>query len=156
MKFKPLPSLDDLNTRFSYDPDTGTLTWLNGTPAGYLHKGYLCVKVLGIKYYGHRLIWKMMTGEDPDPSRVIDHIDRNGANNRWDNLRLVSISDNNKNRVLNYKGIYMPTSRKPTNKTTENKPTPAIPDPWVDTRPAIPDPAGPGSLKWRLQVAGLM
>jgi hypothetical protein len=34
----------------------------------------------------------MMTGEDP--SGFIDHIDRNSNNNRWNNLRVVTHTEN--------------------------------------------------------------
>ena len=44
--------------------------------------------------YNHRLIWVWMTGEQPDQ---IDHIDGNGLNNKWDNLRSVPQSVNSKN-----------------------------------------------------------
>ena len=52
----------------------------------------------------HRLIWIYHYGQDPDLD--IDHIDRNRANNRIENLRLVTRSQNNHNakpRVSKYK-----------------------------------------------------
>lgn len=54
-------------------------------------------KVLRIKkkmYFAHRIIWKLVTGEDPN---CIDHIDGDPLNNRWSNLRSVSHADNMKN-----------------------------------------------------------
>ena len=40
-----------------------------------------------------------MNGELPPDDMVIDHIDHNRLNNAIDNLRLVSVADNNRNRV---------------------------------------------------------
>lgn len=45
----------------------------------------------------HRIIWLMMTNKIPN---VIDHIDRNGWNNKWNNLRDVTYSINNRNMKL--------------------------------------------------------
>lgn len=47
-------------------------------------------------YRVHRLIWFYMTGEIPDDSQI-DHIDHNGLNNKWDNLRLVDNYGNQQN-----------------------------------------------------------
>lgn len=48
---------------------------------------------LGKLYYIHRLIWETLVGEIP-PLLTIDHIDGNPANNRLDNLQLVTQSEN--------------------------------------------------------------
>jgi hypothetical protein len=62
----------------------------------------LCLhKILAIQYKGHR------PGED---GFVVDHIDRNPHNNSLDNIRLVTPSENNRNRN-EYKrgpGVYIP------------------------------------------------
>lgn len=50
------------------------------------------------KYKAHRLAWLYMTGEFP--LLEIDHIDGNRANNKFDNLREVSRSINQRNREL--------------------------------------------------------
>ena len=47
------------------------------------------------KYRLHRLAFLYMTGELP--SGDIDHIDANGLNNKWSNLRDVSRSINRRN-----------------------------------------------------------
>ena len=46
----------------------------------------------------HRVIWKMVYGEDPIQ---IDHIDGDAANNKLDNLRSVDAFENMKNRKVN-------------------------------------------------------
>lgn len=61
-------------------------------------------------YLVHRLIWKLVTGDDPGQMEV-DHINRNRSDNRWCNLRLVSHSQNQNNAKKRsvskqpYKGI---------------------------------------------------
>lgn len=108
---KPLPSLEELQERFNYDPETGQLTWKKppgfrakpGDPAGYLTtKGYLRVKLGESHYRVHRLIWKLSHGEDPPAGMDIDHINRDRTDNRLANLRLATRSDNVNNsfRVL--------------------------------------------------------
>lgn len=105
---KELPSQEELLRLFNYDPDSGVMSWRAnpkhyGTASGKLGTvsscGYLYVGVRdghGAKfktYIAHRIIWKMMTGEDPVDQ--IDHIDGDRLNNRWSNLRPA---DNGKNR----------------------------------------------------------
>ena len=46
--------------------------------------------------------WKLMTCEEPP--EVIDHIDRDKSNNRWDNLRNSDWTRNQGNRIC--KGVY--------------------------------------------------
>lgn len=95
----------------SYNPDTGHFTWLNPTSfrvrvgdiAGYNHKTpdgktYIQTSIDGFKCYAHRLAWLYMLGEYP--SEQIDHINGNGTDNRWSNLREVSHITNSKNQKL--------------------------------------------------------
>jgi hypothetical protein len=93
---KPLPSLERLNELFVYDPESGDLRWksipknfrrarvgdLVGTVSA---KGYRVVGIDRGYYLVHRIIWKMVTGQDP--ADLIDHEDTNRLNNRWRNLR---------------------------------------------------------------------
>lgn len=62
---------------FSYDPDTGALTWrqtrngrgcVEGREAGSVTHGgrYRTVVVLGKRYYCHRLAWEIVNGPIPD------------------------------------------------------------------------------------------
>lgn len=116
---KPLPSADYLRECFMYDPETGVLTWKErprehfatdqawavwnrkfaGMAAGWLgdKRGYYRVCVNHCDYKSSRLIWKLMTGEDP--SREIDHKDRDCANNRWSNLRAATTREQSYNRL---------------------------------------------------------
>jgi hypothetical protein len=95
--FHPLSELQvRLLARFAYEPDTGKLIWRrNGKEAGTLDCfGYIQVKIDGKFHRAHRIIWAMLHGAYPKRPMMIDHIDRNRMNNRWDNLRLVTHSQN--------------------------------------------------------------
>jgi hypothetical protein len=54
-------------------------------------------RLLGRRYAAHRLIFFWMTGRWP---LVVDHIDHDRTNNRWENLRDVSAGENAQNRSL--------------------------------------------------------
>jgi len=116
-----LPSMEELHELFDYDPDTGVLTheerpeWrfkssrsCNTWNARYAGKvagsvdtdsrdGYQRIRIrIGTKTFNiGRVIWKWMTGEDPEG--LIDHIDGDTMNNRWSNLRIVTHKENARN-----------------------------------------------------------
>lgn len=91
--------------RFEYNPDTGALTHKNppynqlrrrGQQAGFIdHQGYRMVKIEHAKYVSGRLIWFYMTGEWPDE---VDHKNLNRADDRWENLRESTRSQNCANK----------------------------------------------------------
>ena len=58
---------------------------------------YLQVSLKKQRFYLHRLAWFYMTGEQ---ANVLDHIDGNGLNNKWENLRNGTQKDNNRNILL--------------------------------------------------------
>ena len=97
-----------------YDPETGAFTWATGgkrkrkgAVAGNIHwTGYRRICLEYKSYLGQRLAWLYMTGEWP-PEEV-DHINRDVADNRFDNLRLACKSENAGNtrrRVNNRSGV---------------------------------------------------
>ena len=104
--------LNKFKETFCYNPKTGALTnrisrgsrapkgSTVGTPAGSNYKGDspFSFWFLGRKHYVHRVAWAISYGYWP---LEIDHIDRNPQNNRLDNLREVTRSENQRNQ-----GIY--------------------------------------------------
>lgn len=59
---------------------------------------YISITIHGKKYRAHRIIWKLVTGEEPP--EFIDHIDQDATNNKWNNLRPATYSINNRNKFL--------------------------------------------------------
>lgn len=51
----------------------------------------------GRHHFVHRVIWKIETGEE---AAFVDHINGDGSDNRFQNLRAVSFGDNLKNKAL--------------------------------------------------------
>ena len=124
---KALPSQSYLKACFAYDSDTGLLSWKK-RPAKQgktSHGGrifssryasneiktkfegrntnYYQVRLDGINHLVHRLVYKIIHGVDP---LIIDHKDGNGQNNKEDNIRSVSSSENSKNQKLNVKNKF--------------------------------------------------
>ena len=105
---KPLPKLSLLKEYFEYND--GNLIWRRetgkqpkkGQVAGTTHfSGYKTVGFKGKVYRIHRLIYKLMTGEDPG-QLYVDHIDGDRTNNRIDNLQLVTAQQNtHKSKAVN-------------------------------------------------------
>ena len=98
---------EDLREFLSYDPDTGVFTRIKvsggksavGTIAGTPHiRGYVAICVKGRKFLAHRLAWLYVFGVWP--SRGLDHINRNKADNRISNLREASQSENMQNKGM--------------------------------------------------------
>lgn len=100
---------DQLKEVLHYCPETGVFTWLvststrarKGAEAGSIrydissNKPYRHICVNHQRSRAHRLAFLYMTGEFPEDQ--VDHIDGNGVNNAWNNLRAVDNAENCKN-----------------------------------------------------------
>lgn len=95
---------------FKYESSTGNLIWAKrtsvrikvgdkvGSPFGPPGKRYLQTSVDGNKMLVHRIIW--LLHHKRMPKYEIGHEDGNGLNNRIENLRDITSSQNNQNLKL--------------------------------------------------------
>lgn len=125
MALRQLPDAETLRKLLRYEPDTGRLFWrprepgtmssnplfsdqkaadtwnkrFAGKPAlcSKWASGYLRGTLLSKNCYAHRVIWKMVTGED---APNIDHINGDKCDNRFCNLRSVTKAENARNAKL--------------------------------------------------------
>lgn len=87
-----------------YDKVTGEFYWtvarrgiVKGQLAGaIIHRGYKAICVDGVRYLSHRLAWLYVYSEWPDGE--LDHANGDKGDNRIENLRLATRSQNNANR----------------------------------------------------------
>jgi len=113
-------SLERLKEVALYDPLDGSFTRRSPMGRHGCHQagqkmgrvglnGYIHISIDCQIYYGHRLAWLYMTGKWPIAQ--VDHIDRNRANNIFDNLREATNAQNQWNRKClrtdGRKGIYL-------------------------------------------------
>lgn len=92
-------TIDELRRRYSYDPQTGELTILVETvkgPPGRALKPPFQVCWNYKRVCITHVIWALHYGEWPE--QLIDHKDRDRCNNRIDNLRLATNSQNGMNK----------------------------------------------------------
>lgn len=115
-ELRSIPDQAVLKELLDYDPKTGLLTWKYRDERWFKTKraasvwnashpgnraftasdrlGYFCGNLFNTRHLAHRLIWKWVHGTDP---ACIDHINGNPSDNRIENLRAVSRTDNQKN-----------------------------------------------------------
>ena len=118
-----LPTHEFLLECFDYDFETGMLFWKQRPLKHFMHckfpdrvrasfngnfaskeaftavdcGGYKRGELAGKRYLSHRVIYKLVTGEEPE---FVDHIDRNKLNNKIENLRSVCHQENMKNQKM--------------------------------------------------------
>jgi hypothetical protein len=101
-KIKRMPKIDAMVLAASsliYEPDTGLFYWkdtgdiANLTPVG---DGYSSICLGGHHLRAHRIAFMIMKGTTPPQ---IDHVNRIKTDNRWQNLRSATPSDNAANTV---------------------------------------------------------
>jgi len=118
-----IPTPNELRQLLRYEPETGKLFWRERGPEwfdrGYRSAegnaanwnaryagteaftpkdahGYLVGAIQNVKYKSHRVIWAMVY--DEWPSGDVDHINSDRSDNRQNNLRAASRSQNMRNR----------------------------------------------------------
>ena len=99
---KPLPSVEILNELLKQDSSNPSgLKWkvnrrgpkTPGNSAGRpTAQGYYQTFINSVRYYNHRIIWKMVTGNDPEG--VIDHIHGLEGGNVYSNFQDITQQQN--------------------------------------------------------------
>ncbi|GJH22455.1 HNH endonuclease [Caballeronia novacaledonica] len=94
-----------LRSILDYDPATGHFTrksgrggTVTGSRAGTLRRGYIWISVNNKLYVAHRLAWLYVHGRWP--KEQIDHINMVKSDNRIENLREATYSENGRNRPI--------------------------------------------------------
>lgn len=130
---------DIVRELLDYDPESGLLRWKkrdlkwfsggkhtperrqkswNSRCAGRIAftsrcYGYCSGRIFNVTFNAHRIIWLWMKGEWPE---FIDHVNGVRDDNRWENLRKVSRSENcmntamKRNNTSGYKGVHWHSS----------------------------------------------
>lgn len=92
----------------TYSPSDGVLAWKVKRPGpkteigkevgSIKHDGrYRSFVLFHKRYYTHRVIWELVNGPIPE-GMCIDHINGNGLDNKLANLRVTTLSGNQRNR----------------------------------------------------------
>lgn len=110
--------VERLRSLIEYDASTGVLYWkTTGRVAGSVSKrGYVNICIEKRFYRAHRVAFAVAHGRWP--SGEVDHINRMKSDNRIDNLRECSKSENGRNRgllssnVSGFRGVFWDSSRK--------------------------------------------
>lgn len=104
-------SFAELKSQFLLDRSTGVLFRISNyreyPPRWEGAREYNQIRIDGWNHYQHVLVWALVNGRWPPAGFEIDHIDRDARNNHWRNLRLLTRSQNIRNRAPNPRtGLY--------------------------------------------------
>jgi hypothetical protein len=104
---------DYLKSILNYDPSTGKWIWKRfkagvqyKTEAGSKSRYYRKIVIDGTGYFCANLAWLYMTGTWPE--KEVDHKNRDGFDDRWENLRLATHIQNMTNRIQKSKKNGLP------------------------------------------------
>ena len=112
--------LEKVREYFGYDPSTGEFRWIKNKKKGRIGAlageivattGYRRICFDGKRVFAHRLAYAWMTGEWPE---TVDHINRVRTDNRWENLRSATRSQQQGNArgAGKTRGVYQDRGRK--------------------------------------------
>lgn len=104
---------EELKQLLHYDPETGVFTRKStgkvtgsvGRNGKNTHVKYVRISINGVLYKAHRLAWLYVIGDNP--AYVIDHINGDGTDNRFCNLRDVPQVINSRNAKINSNSVSL-------------------------------------------------
>lgn len=110
IKTRSIEELTLLNKSIKYEPNTGNLYWARHISykvrCGDLIKtnnhGYIQFRLNQVNYLAHRVAWFLYYQEWP--TKQIDHINGIKTDNKIENLRLASESQNAQNKFMHRNG----------------------------------------------------
>lgn len=96
-------TFEDVSARLSYDPATGQFERIGpykgkGLYVRETEKGYVKLQVMRKRIFAHRVAWLLHYGEWPEG--IVDHKNGDRSDNRIENLRLATPSQNAANAKL--------------------------------------------------------
>lgn len=105
-------AIERLRQLLQYEPDTGLIRWkvprnrmLAGKIAGWPdNNGYIRILVDGKKHWAHHVAWAMYHGEWSP--HLVDHKNHNKSDNRIENLRPATYSQNSQNKRVSKRNKF--------------------------------------------------